>query len=189
GVPHRRNDRPARLVDVAHHTAPHARVFREPHAQHFRERQPRQLAHHLCDHGARLGAAEIEPGYDLAIPAHAPSPPPLAVRPPCPRRPRSGGPRPPRAGSTRSGRPAASTATRPLPDPRGAGTSAAGSTSRTSTESTAGSRRTTRASATPASPRSRSARSRVSPNTLARGPSRNAAITASGARLRTPTSS
>src|SRR5207253_3440902 len=48
-------------------------------AQHLRERQPRQLAHHLCDHGARLGAAEIEPGYDLAIPAHAPSPPPLAV--------------------------------------------------------------------------------------------------------------
>src|SRR5213593_1066379 len=79
GVAHRRNDRSARLVDVAHHTAPHARVLREPHAQHFGERQPRQLAHHLRDHGARLGAAEIEPGHDLTIPAHAPSPPPLAV--------------------------------------------------------------------------------------------------------------
>src|SRR2546422_2979907 len=50
-------------------TAPHARVLREPHAQHFGERQPRQLAHHLRDHGARLGAAEIEPGHDLTIPA------------------------------------------------------------------------------------------------------------------------
>src|SRR5439155_808960 len=52
GVAHRRNDRSARLVDVAHHTAPHARVLREPHAQHFGERQPRQLAHYLRDHGA-----------------------------------------------------------------------------------------------------------------------------------------
>src|SRR5436309_2768822 len=76
GVAHRRDDRPARLVDVAHHAAPHARVLREPHAQHFGERQPRQLAHHLRDHGARLGAAEIEPGDDLAVPAHAPPPPP-----------------------------------------------------------------------------------------------------------------
>src|SRR6266516_138197 len=86
GVAHRRDDRPTRLVDVAHHAAPHARVLREPHAQHFGERPPRQLAHHLRDHGARLGAAEIEPGHELAIPAHAPrapaappSPPPLAV--------------------------------------------------------------------------------------------------------------
>src|SRR5207247_1126423 len=79
GVAHRRNDRSARLVDVAHHTAPHARVLREPHAQHFGERQPRQLAHHLRDHGARLGATRIEPGPDLTIPAHAPSPPPPPV--------------------------------------------------------------------------------------------------------------
>src|SRR5882724_235772 len=84
GVAHRRDDRPAGLVDVAHHAAPHARVLREPNAQHFGERQARQLAHHLRDHGARLGAAEIEPGDDVAVPAHAPpappSPPPVALR-------------------------------------------------------------------------------------------------------------
>src|SRR6266853_86656 len=79
GIAHRRDDRPAGLVDVAHHAAPHARVLREPDTQHFGERQSRQLAHHLRDHGARLGAAEIEPGHDLTIPAHAASPPPLAV--------------------------------------------------------------------------------------------------------------
>src|SRR6266446_5783526 len=84
GVAHRRDDRPARLVDVAYHAAPHAGVLRKPDAQHFGERQARQLAHHLRDHGARLGAAEIEPGDDLAVPAHAPpappSPPPVALR-------------------------------------------------------------------------------------------------------------
>src|SRR5213078_4427011 len=33
GVAHRRDDRPAPLVDVAPHAAPYARVLREPHAQ------------------------------------------------------------------------------------------------------------------------------------------------------------
>src|SRR6266702_3506612 len=68
----RGDDGPARLVDVAHHAPAHAGVLREPHPQHLGERQARQVPHHLRDHGARLGAAEIEPGHDLAIPAHAP---------------------------------------------------------------------------------------------------------------------
>src|SRR5207237_9053647 len=71
---------PPRLVDIAHHAPAHARVLREPPPQHLGERQPRQVPHHLGDDGARLGAAEIEPGHDLAVPAHAPpSPPPSAV--------------------------------------------------------------------------------------------------------------
>src|SRR5690242_3532210 len=73
-VAHRGDDRSRRLVDVAHHPAPHARVLGEPHTQHLRERQPGQIAHHLGDHRARLGAAEVEPGHELAIAAHAPRP-------------------------------------------------------------------------------------------------------------------
>ena len=80
GIAHGGDDGPARLVDIAHHTAAHARVLREPHPQHLGERLARDVPHHLGDHGARLGAAEIEPGHDLPIPAHAPpSPAPSAV--------------------------------------------------------------------------------------------------------------
>ena len=80
GIAQRGDDGPARLVDIAHHAPAHARVLREPHPQHLGERHARQVPHDLGDHGARLGAAEIEPGHDLAVSAHAPpSPAPSAV--------------------------------------------------------------------------------------------------------------
>src|SRR5207244_1176314 len=202
-VAHGARDRAARLVDVPHHPAPHARVLRQPDAQRLGQRHPEQVADDFRDHGARLGAAEIEPGHELAVPAHAPpSPPLLAVgfrrtttwpakrasssAYDCPFAARSCATNTTaRITSAPASRP---TTTRPR-DPRGPGASGAGSTSRTSTVNMAGKRRITRASATPARPRTRSAKSRVSLNTLARGPSRSAAITASGVRLRTPTSS
>src|SRR5213080_3856891 len=80
GIAHRGDDRTARLVDIAHHAPAHARVLREPHPQHLGERHAREVPHDLGDHGARLGAAEIEPGHDLPISGHAPpSPAPSAV--------------------------------------------------------------------------------------------------------------
>jgi hypothetical protein len=55
------------LVDVPHHTAPHAAVLGQAHPKHFGERRARQIAHHLRDHRARLRAAEIEPGHEAAL--------------------------------------------------------------------------------------------------------------------------
>ena len=72
----RRSDRARRLVDVAHHAAPHAAVFRESHTQNFRERRARQVARELRNHGARFGAAEIEAGDEMAI-GHQLRPPTL----------------------------------------------------------------------------------------------------------------
>src|SRR5689334_2769793 len=76
-VAHGAHDGAAGLVDVPHHPAPQARVLRQPHAQNLRQGRARQVADDLRDHGARLGAAEIEPGHELAVPAHAPPSPPL----------------------------------------------------------------------------------------------------------------
>ena len=76
GVAHRGHDRPRRLIDVADHAAPHAGIPRQAHAEHLRHRRARQVADHFGDHRARLRAAEVEPGHEPTIAAHAPGPPP-----------------------------------------------------------------------------------------------------------------
>ena len=67
GVLERGGDGARRLVDVAHHPAADAAVFGETDAENLRERGARQIAGELRDHGAGLGAAEIEPGHEAAI--------------------------------------------------------------------------------------------------------------------------
>src|SRR5438034_1586680 len=80
GVPHRGGHGARGLVDVAHHAAAHAAVLRQPHAQHLRDRLPRQIAHDLSDHGARLGAPQVEAGHEPAVPRHGLPRPPRAPR-------------------------------------------------------------------------------------------------------------
>src|SRR5216117_1204448 len=75
GVAQGGDDRPRRLVNVADDAASHAGVPRKPHPEHLRHRRPREIANHLGDHRARLGAAEVEPGHEPTVPAHAPDPP------------------------------------------------------------------------------------------------------------------
>src|SRR2546428_443310 len=60
----------------AHMPPATAAVLREPHARPLGPRLARQIAHALGDHGARLGAAQIEAGHEPAVPRHAPRPPP-----------------------------------------------------------------------------------------------------------------
>src|SRR5207247_10888986 len=67
GVLERGGDGARRLVDVAHHPAADAAIFGETDTENLRERGARQIAGELRDHGAGLGAAEIEPGHEAAI--------------------------------------------------------------------------------------------------------------------------
>src|SRR4029077_3205793 len=55
-------------------------VLREPHAEHFRDRQAREIPDDFGDHGARLGAPEVEASHEPPLPRHAPPLPRSARR-------------------------------------------------------------------------------------------------------------